>query len=145
MSYQTKQKLNPVEALMPLAKYYNNYPMHDLPQDVKDTIFGHPMDWHDAIPAERFLDWLLPKGEYNGHENGYCMFPDGSGYIATYMPIPEDVDVKKLFWYLNWLNIHPKSQPAGTGNLRYKIWNPADHWDHYFINWTDKSEGVHTT
>lgn len=145
MSYQTKQKLNPVEALMPLTKYYNNYPMHDLPQDVKDTIFGHPMDWHDAIPAERFLDWLLPKGEYNGHENGYCMFPDGSGYIATYMPIPEDVDVKKLFWYLNWLNIHPKSQPAGTGNLRYKIWNPADHWDHYFINWTDKSEGVHTT
>ena len=145
MSYQTKQKLNPVEALMPLAKYYNNYPMHDLPQDVKDVIFGHPMDWHDAIPAERFLDWLLPKGEYNCHENGYCMFPDGSGYIATYMPIPEDVDVKKLFWYLNWLNIHPKSQPAGTGNLRYKIWNPADHWDHYFVNWTDKSEGVHTT
>lgn len=145
MSYQTKQKLNPVEALMPLAKYYNNYPMHDLPQDVKDVIFGHPMDWRDAVPAERFLDWLLPKGEYNGHENGYCMFPDGSGYIATYMPIPEDVDVKKLFWYLNWLNIHPKSQPAGTGNLRYKIWNPADHWDHYFVNWTDKSEGVHTT
>ena len=65
--------------------------------------------------------------------------------IATYMPIPEDVDVKKLFWYLNWLNIHPKSQPAGTGNLRYKIWNPADHWDHYFVNWEDKSEGVHTT
>lgn len=145
MSYQTKQKLNPVEALMPLAKYYNDYPMHDLPQDVKDTIFGHPMDWRDAVPAERFLDWLLPKGEYNDHENGYCMFPDGSGYIATYMPIPEDVEVKKLFWYLNWLNIHPKSQPAGTGNLRYKIWNPADHWDHYFINWTDKSEGVHTT
>ena len=145
MSYQTKQRLNPVEALMPLAKYYNNYPMHDLPQDVKDVIFGHPMDWRDAVPAERFLDWLLPKDTYNEHENGYCMFPDGSGYIATYMPIPEDVDVKKLFWYLNWLNIHPKSQPAGTGNLRYKIWNPADHWDHYFVNWTDKSEGVHTT
>lgn len=145
MSYQTKQKLNKVEELMPLVKYYNNYPMHDLPQDVKDVIFGHPMNWEDAIPAERFLDWLLPKGEYNDHENGYCMFPDGSGYIATYMPIPEDVDVKKLFWYLNWLNVHPKSQPAGTGNLRYKIWNPADHWDHYFVNWEDKSEGVHTT
>lgn len=145
MSYQTRQKLNKVEALMPLAKYYNNYPMHDLPQDVKDVIFGHPMDWREAIPAERFLDYLLPKGEYTDHENGYCMFPDGSGYIATYMPIPEDVEVKKLFWYLNWLNVHPRSQPAGTGNLRYKIWNPADHWDHYFVNWTDKSEGVHTT
>ena len=130
---------------MPLAKYYNDYPMHDLSKEVKDVIFGQPMNWEDAVPAERFLDWLLPKGEYNDHENGYCMFPDGSGYIATYMQIPDDVDVKKIFWYLNWMNIHPKSQPAGTGNLRYKIWNPADHWDHYFINWEDKSEGIHTT
>ena len=65
MSYQTKQKLNPVEALMPIAKYYNNYPMHDLPQDVKDVIFGHPMDWHDAVPAERFLDWCADFGERN--------------------------------------------------------------------------------
>ncbi len=145
MSYQTKQKLNKVEAQMPLAKYYNDYSMHDLPEEIKKVIFGQPMNWEDAVPAERFLDWLLPKGEYNDHENGYCMFPDGSGYISTYMPIPEDVDVKKIFWYLNWQNTHPKSQPAGTGNLRYKIWNPADHWDHYFINWEDKSEGIHTT
>ena len=145
MSYLTKQKLNNVEELMPLAKYYNDYPMHDLSKEVKDVIFGQPMNWEDAVPAERFLDWLLPKGEYNDHENGYCMFPDGSGYIATYMQIPDDVDVKKIFWYLNWMNIHPKSQPAGTGNLRYKICTPADHWDHYFINWEDKSEGIHTT
>lgn len=145
MSYKTMQELSAVEKNMPLAKYYYDYPMKDLPKEVKEQIFAQPMNPQNAIPAERFTDWLLPLGEYTDHENGYCMMPDGSGYIATYMKIPENVDVKKMFWYLRWLNIHSKSQPAGTGNLRYKIWNPADHWDHYFVNWKDASEGVHTT
>ena len=130
---------------MPLARFYYGYPMHDLPEDVKAEIFGPPVDPDSVIRAENFLDWLKAPGEYEPRENAYCMFPDGSGYIATYMRFRKDLDVKKLFWYLNWLNFHPKSQPEGTGNLRYKIWNPADHWDHYFINWTDKSEGIHTT
>ncbi len=145
MSYSTMQELTPTERNMPLARYFYNYPMKDLPRELKETIFGHPMNPADAIPAERFTDWLLPLGEYTSYENAYCMMPDGSGIITTYMKIPEDIDVRKMFWYMNWLNFHSKSQPAGTGNIRYKIWNPADHWDHYFINWKDPSEGVHTT
>jgi hypothetical protein len=145
MAYNKMQELNPVEKNMPLAKYYYGYPVKDLPQEVKDEILDHPFDPAEAVQPEHFTDWLLPVGSYTKHENGYCMLPDGTGYIATYMKIPHEVDVKKMFWYLNWLNFHPKSQPEGTGNLRYKIWNPADHWDHYFINWEDKSEGIHTT
>jgi hypothetical protein len=141
--YNKLPELLLVEQQMPLAKYY--FPMRDLPEDLKKTIFGRPMPVSEAITADHFTDWLQPYGKYLSHENGYCMMPDGSGYIATYIRIPENVDVKKMFWYMNWLNFHCKSQPAGTGNLRYKIWNPADHWDHYFINWKDKSEGVHTT
>ena len=141
--YNKMQRLTLTEQQMPLYRFYR--PMADLPEEVKAEIFAPPIDCREAIPAERFLDWLKPRGAYTAHENAYCMFPDGSGYIATYMKFPKDLEVKKLFWYLNWLNFHPKSQPEGTGNLRYKIWNPADHWDHYFINWTDKSEGVHTT
>lgn len=119
--------------------------MRDLPDGVKKEIFSQPVDPESVVKAENFTDWLKPFGKYEAHENAYCMMPDGSGYIATYMKFPKGLDVKKLFWYLNWLNFHSKSQPEGTGNIRYKIWNPADHWDHYFINWTDKSEGVHTT
>ena len=63
MSYQTMQKLNKVEQIMPLSKYYYNYPMKDLPQDVKDVIFGHPMDPEKAIKPENFLDWLQPYGK----------------------------------------------------------------------------------
>ena len=131
MSYQTLPELFPEEKAMPLAKYYYDYPMQDLPQELKDKIFGPPMDIADAVPAEKFVEWLKPVGEYEKVENGYCMFPDGSGYICTYLEIPS--------------NIHSKSMVHGHGNLRYKIWNPADHWDHYFVNWTDKSDGIHTT
>lgn len=145
MSYSKLPELFPEEKRMPLAKYYYDYPMKDLPEDLKEKIFGPPMDPDDAVKAENFVSWLKPCGEYEKAENGYCMFPDGSGYICTYMPIPETVEMKKIFWYLNWLNIHSKSMAAEHGNLRYKIWNPADHWDHYFINWTDKSDGIHTT
>ena len=30
----------------------------------------------------------------------------------------------------------------GQGNLRYKIWNPLDHWDHKFVNGVDDKDGV---
>lgn len=126
-------KLTPEEAALPISKYYTNYPLH-YPNPLYSQLLDQgAMDPADALPVERWLDLLTADG-YMKVEYGYCMLPDGTGYIATYMRIPENVDVKKMFWYLNWLNIHPKSQPAGTGNLRYKIWNPADHWDHYFVN-----------
>lgn len=141
--YNSMQKLTLAEQQMPLAKYYR--PMKDLPEEVKAEIFAPPVDPDSVIKAENFLDWLKPYGEYTDRENAYCTMPDGSGFIATYMKFPKDLEVKKLFWYLNWLNYHPKSQPEGTGNLRYKIWNPADHWDHYYINWKDKTLGIHTT
>ncbi len=143
--YNKLPELSLAEQQMPLARFYYDYPMHDLPDELKREIFAPPIDPSEAVAPENFTDWLKPKGEYTAHENGYCMFADGSGYIATYFRFPESFQPKKLFWYLNWMNFMPKSQPAGTGNLRYKIWNPADHWTHYFINWKDKSEGIFTT
>lgn len=145
MSYSKLPELFPEEKEMPLAKYYYNYPMKDLTNEIKEEILGSAMDPADAIKPENFIDWLLPCGQYLKKENGYCMMEDGTGYIATYMKIPADIDVKKMFWYMNWLNVHSKSMVLGHGNLRYKIWNPADHWDHYFVNWTDASDGIHTT
>ncbi|MDR1765802.1 MAG: hypothetical protein LBR77_06900 [Lachnospiraceae bacterium] len=145
MAYDTLQKLYPEEEKMPLARFYYDYPMKDLPKELKDLVLGPPVDCRDVVKPEDFINWLKPLGEYEKVENGYCMFPDGSGYIATYFKIPDDVEAKKLFWYLNWLNIYPKSAVYGHGNLRYKIWNPADHFDHYFVNWKDTTEGVFTT
>lgn len=145
MSYSKLPELFIEEQQMPLAKYYYDYPVRDLPREVKDQIFDHPQNPEDAVLPENFLDWLKPYGEYEKIENGYCMLKDGTGYVCTYMQIPEEIDVRRIFWYLQWLNHHSKSMVPGHGNLRYKIWNPADHWDHYFVNWKDASLGIHTT
>ena len=121
MSYSKLPALFPEEKAMPLAKYYYGYPMKDLTEELKRKIFGPPMSAEDAVKPENFLDWLKPCGEYEKEENGYCMLADGTGYVCTYMKIPESIDPKKIFWYLNWLNVHSKSMVPGHGNLRYKI------------------------
>jgi hypothetical protein len=121
MSYSKLPELFPEEKAMPLAKYYYGYPMKDLTEELKRKIFGPPMSAEDAVKPENFLDWLKPCGEYEKEENGYCMLADGTGYVCTYMKIPESIDPKKIFWYLNWLNVHSKSMVPGHGNLRYKI------------------------
>ena len=38
MSYEKLPELFPEEKAMPLAKYYYNYPMRDLPEDLKKQI-----------------------------------------------------------------------------------------------------------
>jgi hypothetical protein len=37
-----------------------------------------------------------------------------------------------------------QSQMNDKGNLKYKIWNPADHYDHGFIKGKDKHDGIYT-
>ena len=32
-------------------------------------------------------------------------------------------------WWFCWHFVRPPSVPEGNGNLRYKIWNPYEHWD----------------
>jgi hypothetical protein len=38
--------------------------------------------------------------------------------------------------------VPPKDQPAGTGNLKYKLWCPPDHFTHAFNNGRDMSDGM---
>ncbi len=80
----------------------------------------------------------LSKVEY-----GYCMMEDGTGYLAVYTTYP-NCTPEMLGWWFRWLNVHTKGMPEGQGNLKYKIWNPADHWDHGFINGKDKWGGIYT-
>lgn len=138
-----RQELFPEEKVMPLAKYYYNYPLYYPSDEVLKQIEG-PMALEDSIRPDRFLDLLRPSG-YDKVEMGYCMFEDGSGYVATYRVRPAEITEGMERWYRNWRNLRSKSMIPGHGNLRYKIWNPADHVDHYYVNWVDGSEGIHTT
>ena len=100
------------------------------------------MDPKWALKAENFLDLLHPTG-YQKVEYGYCMMEDGTGYLAVYTTYP-GCTPQMLGWWFRWLNVHTKGMPKDKGNLKYKIWNPADHYDHGFINGKDKADGIYT-
>ena len=140
-----RQKLFPEEEKMPLAKYFYKYPLH-YPNPVAMQIINNlnPIPVEDAIQPHDFMSLLKPYG-YDKYELGYCMFPDGSGYVATYRVRPPHISAEMERWYRNWRNLKSKSMVPGHGNLRYKIWNYADHFDHYYVNWENGSLGIHTT
>ncbi|TIC82757.1 hypothetical protein E8D37_08700 [Nocardioides sp. GY 10127] len=100
------------------------------------------MDESRATLPWNFTDLLKPVG-YADTEYGYTMREDGTGYLAVYTTYP-GCTPEMLGWYFRWINIRSRSTPEGVGNIRYKIWNQADHWDHGFINGVDKTDGIYT-
>lgn len=65
-----------------------------------------------------FEDGYLP-GEY-----GWCFFEDGTATIANLTPMP-GVTAEMLDWYWAWHGLAP---------LRYKIWDPEDHYESRSLN-----------
>ncbi len=56
---------------------------------------------------------------YFEEETGWCVMPDGTGYIANLTKMP-GVTTDMFDWYFAW---------HGLNNLRYKIWDPEDHYE----------------
>jgi len=98
-----------------------------------------PMDPAKALPVDHFPDLL--NDEYMDVELGCCTMPDGSGYIASYTHYPHCTPMM-LKWYFRWLNVHAEGMPEGS-NLKYKIWNPAGHVDHGFLNEEKRSGALY--
>ena len=143
MKLRKPPELYPEEKAMPLAKYYD-VPVSPPDPIRQQLIDAGPIDSEDAIKAENFLDLIKPIGVYDKAEFGYCMMPDGSGYIALYSRSDCRVTGAMNGWYMRWMNFHSKSMVPGHGNLRYKIWMPLDHIDHSYVNGKDRSGGIRT-
>ncbi len=134
-------ELSPEELTLPYAKYYTDYPLYP-PNPLQQQILNAgPMKVEQAIPVEKWLDWLSPKG-YPEIVYGYTMMPDGSGFYIEYSTTAPTWQGAWRRWYGKWYNQHPSELPEGRGNLRYKIWNPLDHWDHRFVNGVNDRDGV---
>lgn len=142
---ETRPVLREAERALPLSKYYD-LPLYDLGPRERELIErACPADASLAITPENWLDLLQPTG-YQNLEYGYCHMPDGSAYIAVYTVYPRCTP-EMLRWYFRWMNIPPKDQPTGAegyDNIKYKIWNPADHVGHGFVNGKDKQDGIWT-
>ena len=141
LSYQIPE-LTPEENRLPLAHFYYDYPLYYPDPRLQQILDTGPMDPQDAIPAQNWLDLLQITG-YRDVVYGYCMMPDGCGFYIEYSITPAVMAAKPMRrWYGKWVNHRSPGMPEGQGNLRYKVWNPLDHWDHKFVNGVDDREGI---
>ncbi len=62
---------------------------------------------------------LLSNPGYLAVENGYCMLPDGSGYVAIRTHFPR-CTAEMIDWWFVWAQ--------RDEIIRYKIWNPGAHF-----------------
>lgn len=141
MPYLKVPQLSKEEMELPSSRFYTDYklyPPNPLQQQILDA---GPMRVEDAIPIEHWLDHLMVTG-YPKVCYGYTMMPDGSGFYIEYSTSPVTWQGKWRRWYGKWYNQYSKGMVKGQGNLRYKIWNPLDHWDHKFVNGENDSDGV---
>ncbi|MCF0228712.1 MAG: hypothetical protein HUJ76_03320 [Parasporobacterium sp.] len=121
VSYQ----LSEAEKKLSYAKYMD-LPVRMPPPELEEII-RKPMKLEDGIPGDKFMSTICSGGNPNS-ENRYCMFPDGSAY-ADMKVVLKNCTGQMLGWWFSWFCHAPEGIDAKFGNLRYKIWDPLDHWD----------------
>jgi phloretin hydrolase len=85
------------------------------PKEASDALAKGPIDPSLALPIQDRKK-LLDKG-YLPCERGYCVMPDGTGFVAGLTKMP-GVTMEMLDWWFYW---------HGLEDLRYSIWCPTDH------------------
>jgi hypothetical protein len=81
------------------------------------SVMVAPMDSSKALLPEG-LNALLKPG-YLASEAGWCVMPNGSGYVSCLTKMP-GVTPRMIDWWFAWHPLEP---------LRYKIWWPEGHFD----------------
>ena len=109
-----RQPLSEAERRKPYAKYFDE-PYPPVPEDILEQM-ARPMDPALALPIQERNDLLNPG--YLPREVGWCVMPDGSGYIASLTRMP-GVTLEMIEWWFAW---------HGLESLRYQIWDPNDHY-----------------
>jgi hypothetical protein len=89
--------------------------MTPAPQEIYDTLADGPIDSSEALHIADRNDLLNPG--YLPCERGYCIMPDGTGFIAMLTEMP-GVTMDMIEWWFVW---------HGVEDLRYAIWCPTDH------------------
>jgi len=120
-----RPELFPEEKVLSYSKYYymNPDPVHPL----FAQIMRKPLDEADVLWPENVAEMFRPG--YQDAMQGYYIF-DGGSYSSHYIQL-HNVTIDMLDWWFVWFCVPPKSVPREHGNLRYKIWCPMDHHDHY--------------
>jgi hypothetical protein len=116
MATMTRKELSAAERAKPFSKYYDR-PMTPAPKQIFDLLDKGPVDPANALPVDSRNELLKPG--YLPVERGYCIMPDGTGFVAGLTEMP-GVTPHMLDWWFAW---------HGLEGLRYGIWDPDDHYD----------------
>jgi phloretin hydrolase len=101
------------------AKSYSKYFYRKMspPTPERVAAMDKPMDPAKALPLEKINDLLNPG--YHEVESGWCVLPNGAGYVANQTSMP-GVTVDMVNWWMAW---------HGLESLRYRLWYPPSHFD----------------
>ncbi len=100
---------------LPYYKYYLEEMVQASPEHYAKVLNG-PIDGSKALPVED-RNRLFEPG-YFEEEIGYCVMPDGTGYVSNLTKMP-GVTAEMFDWWFAW---------HGLGGLRYTIWDREDHF-----------------
>ena len=117
MGIAKKSKV-PVSEQDKLKSYYKYYleDMVQAPPEKYIQALQGPIDPSKALKFSNRNDLFKPG--YLQGEVGYCIMPDGTGYMANLTKMP-GVTAQMFDWWFAW---------HGLDNLRYTIWDPEDHY-----------------
>ena len=101
-------------AVPPLQEYLTR-PLTPPDPALLDAIERGPLDPGQAQSQED-VDLLLGPAELPG-ECGWCLLPDGCGYVAMRTVMP-GVTAAMVDWWFDW---HPRDP------VRYRVWHPLAH------------------
>jgi hypothetical protein len=110
-----RKELNPEEKKKPYAKYYYQPAAPPAPEHTALLADLQPLDVAKAGRIQNVNDMLAPG--YLPGETGYCVMPDGSGYVAILHKMV-GATAEMFDWWFAWHALE---------DLRYKIWYPEYH------------------
>ena len=114
-------ELTPEEAQDYFVKHYYQKEMPRPAQALLAACENGPMDPKEAyLPTEIGEKFLRPIGALT--EMGYCVLPDGTGYVAVSIDQPGRTDEKMRKY---------NEKFAPFANCAYKIWFPGAHLMHF--------------
>jgi len=112
---ESYKNLTDEERSKPYAKYFGRTPTTPPKQAL--AVMAQPIDPSKALMPENLNDLLNPG--YLASEVGWCILPNGAGYVSNLTKMP-GVTVEMINWWFAWHALEP---------LRYKIWWPQGHYD----------------
>lgn len=110
-----RKELTQEEEQKPYAKYFNQ-PIASPNKELIEILRKGPMDSSQALMPENIRHLL--ESDYDEVETGYCVLPNGTGYVAVNNKFP-GVTLDMINWWFAW---------HGLEDMRYMLWFKKGHY-----------------